>query len=130
MTLMLDGVLDLVRVLRVMDSFRPEVIEQEAHLQAKIAAALSVADIRFEREYKLGPRSRIDFLCEGGVGIEVKKGKPRSAAVNAQIVRYLTYPALTALVLVVERNIYNPLTEAHGKLVRYVALNRQGGVAL
>lgn len=121
---------DLAAVLCVLTTFRPEVISAESHLQAKVAAALATAGIRFEREARLGTRSRIDFLCAGGIGIEVKKGKPGSAAVNAQIERYLGHPQLSALVLVVERNVFKPITEAHGKPVRYVALNRQGGVAL
>ncbi len=120
----------LAAVLRVLAAFRPRILAVEAELQTEIASALAREGIRYEREHWLGARNRIDFLVDAGVGIEVKKGKPSSKAVNAQVSRYLSFPSLSALVLVVERNVFAPIHEAHGKPVHYVALNRQGGVAL
>jgi hypothetical protein len=104
-------------------------IEHQLHLQ--IEFGLRLWDIHFEHEFRLGPRARIDFRCDGNVGIEVKKGKPNSGRLEAQVERYAAFPSLDALLVIVERCAFvPPSSEIHGKPVRYLALSRLGGVAL
>lgn len=121
---MVEGLVALLSGLRV----RPGVSEFDIH--DAIAVALEEARVLYVREAVLGPRARIDFLCEGGVGVEVKKGKPNSSAVMSQAARYCVFDQVTALVLVVERNVFWHLRESHGKPIHYVALNKGWGLAI
>jgi len=75
----------------------------EKDLQRAIAQVLERRDVSFRTEVKLGPRERIDFLLEGGVGIEVKvKGSATQAA--RQLQRYAKSNEVTELVLVTSRS--------------------------
>ena len=101
---------------------------EETDIHAAVAEALGAAGLPFEHEYRLGPRRRIDFRV-GRVGIEVKKGRPASAELAAQLRRYLASDELDACIVVTQR--VTSLPEAIcGKPVRLVSLNRLWGVAL
>ena len=76
----------------------------EADLQTGLAQALGAIGIGFTREFRLGPRDRIDFLLGialPAIGIEVKIDHPL-AAFTRQLHRYAAYN-LTALIVVVGR---------------------------
>lgn len=102
----------------------------EYAIHAAVSAALTAAGIRHDHEVVLGPRCRIDFLCAGGIGIEIKRGKPNSAAVTRQVERYCRLPGIVGLVLVVERNVFHVPAECCGVPVAYMALTRNWGIAL
>lgn len=118
---------DVVAALR---KLRVHSIAQEADLQAIIARLFDADGIGYEKERKLGPQNRIDFLVSPGIGVEVKKGRPSSAAVSAQVDRYTHYDAIQSLVLVVERHVPTHKAESNGKPVRYIALQKLWGVSL
>lgn len=101
---------------------------EEYDIHAAVAEALGAARLPFEHEVRLGPRRRIDFRV-GRVGIEVKKGRPASSELAAQLRRYLESDALDAVVVVTQRVTALPAT-INGKPVRLVSLNRLWGVAL
>lgn len=119
-----DAVLSSLRRLRVLN------VGLEYSLQDAIAKQFDTDGIPYAKEYVLGPRNRIDFLIPGGIGVEVKKGKPNSVQLQAQAERYCRFDAVQTLVLVVERNVidYDPVV--NGKPVHYVALNKLWGIAL
>lgn len=74
----------------------------EEELQRALSQALDRFEIPHDREVRLAPRDRIDFLCHGGIGIEVKvKGSASAAA--AQMLRYAKSDRVTALILVTDR---------------------------
>ena len=100
----------------------------EYDMHAQVADALERAGLRAAHEVSLGAGRRIDFMC-GGVGIEVKKGKPARAAVASQLRRYALCPEVRALVVVAPGELRLP-REIGGVPVRCVALARQWGVAL
>lgn len=102
----------------------------EVSIQDRIAESLTARGIEFQREYRLGPRNRVDFLCPDGIAIEVKKGKPGSSALTAQAERYAAFDAVSSIILVVERCVFDPPVEANGKPVYYIALSRNWGIAL
>lgn len=76
----------------------------ERELQDGIEAVLNSACIAFTREYRLGT-DPIDFMVDGGLGIECKiDGGP--SAVIGQLVRYSQSPDVTALLLVTSRHTH------------------------
>jgi len=90
----------------------------EADLQRAIAQVLTKEGVPFRAEVKLGPRERIDFLLEGGCGVEVKvKGSATQAA--RQLQRYARSADITELVLVTSRSQVGAQLDAYlGKPVR------------
>ncbi|WP_374713130.1 hypothetical protein [Symbiobacterium terraclitae] len=118
------------QVLAALRRIRIHPAAAEADLYAAISAQLLAAGIPFEREVRLGPRNRIDYLIPGGVGIEVKKGKPNSRTLAEQADRYCRFDQIQALILVVERSVFTHPDRLHGKPVHYLSLNRLWGIAL
>lgn len=105
-------------------------VDVEYTLQETIARQFTRDGIAFAKEFQLGTRNRIDFLLPGGIGVEVKKGKPYAEEVMAQVDRYCRFDQVTRLVLVVERNVFRYEKSANGKPVHYIALNKLWGIAL
>ncbi|MDT8901143.1 hypothetical protein [Anaeroselena agilis] len=124
MMMTIDEVAAALRRLRV-----PKIID-EYKLQSMVADVLREAGLPAEKEYRLGPRSRIDFLVEGGIGVEVKKGKPPKLAVIAQIERYAACHQITGIILIVEQLIHDVPKEISGKPCLLIALNKLWGIAL
>lgn len=121
---MIETILSMLQDCRI----HPQALERD--IQNHIQRMLEQRSIPFDREFVLGPRNRVDFLCDGGIAIELKKGKPGSEALAAQAARYATFDAVTAVVLVVERCVFDVPEEVNGKPIHYVALNRNWGIAL
>lgn len=71
----------------------------EAAMQYAVEHRLQGFDIPFEREVRMGVKSRIDFMVQGGIGIEVKTRCPRRQ-IHRQLWRYATHADVTALILV------------------------------
>ena len=104
----------------------PGLSEYEIH--AMIAAALRNGGFDVRHEVSIAPRCRIDFLI-GGIGLEIKKGRPQRGRLTRQSVKYLALKEITALILVVERNVTMPRFIC-GKPVVVIGLNKLWGVAL
>ena len=76
--------------------------QSEAQLQASLEAVLSEGGIPFEREPQLSPSCRPDFLCEGGICVEVKvDGSAMELA--RQVARYVELPEVTSVLVVTTR---------------------------
>lgn len=70
--------------------------------QSQIEFALRKTGIPFEREAWIAERDRVDFLCEGGVAIEVKvRGVPRQF--YRQVERYCDSDKVKELILATGR---------------------------
>ncbi len=119
---------ELNRVLAALRRVRAPLQRGEYDLHALLKDALTEGGCGWEHEVPLKPRCRIDFLC-GGVGIEVKRGRPERARVREQLRRYAESDRIAALVLVTERQIDLP-DSLCGKPLRTVCLNRLWGIAL
>ena len=117
------------KVLMALSGIRALPQPNEYALQHAVAEALTAAGVEYQKEYLLGPHARIDFLCAGGVGIEIKRAKPYAPKVREQAARYLISPELNSLIVVVERSLRLPKVIA-GKPVAVFGLNRLWGVAL
>jgi len=120
-----EGVVNSLMSLRVGKIF------EEYDLQNKIAELFDKDGIRYEKEYQLGSGSRVDFLTECGVAVEVKKGKPNRTRLVEQINRYAQYEEVKAVVIVVETSLRDPITEtANAKKCAVVGLQKLWGIAL
>lgn len=118
------------RITEALSGVRSSLARAETELHDVIAGKLTAAGLAFEHEYTLGPRSRVDFLVEGMIGIEIKKGKVGSRALCEQAARYCGFDAIKGIVLVVERCVFRAPDEGElGKPVRYISLSRNWGVA-
>lgn len=117
------------KVLGVLRSIRINVVFEEYELQEMIARIFENSGIAFKKEYKLAARNRIDFLVEGGIGIEVKKGKPNRTQVCRQLERYAAFDEINCVILIVERSVNIPC-KVNGKQCVLFGLNRLWGVAL
>ena len=93
----------------------------EDELQRGIEQVLTEANISFEREVRLAPHDRIDFIV-GGLGIEVKVHGATNEVIR-QLQRYQGYERISAVMLVTtcarHRDIPGTL---RGKPVYIVAL--------
>lgn len=119
---------ELERVISALSALRVPLQRGEYDLHLLAEGALTAAGLPYAHEVKLGPRCRID-LMSGGVGIEMKRGKPNRAVLLRQLSRYAACEPVEALVAVCERNVDLPDT-LMGKPLRLICLNRLWGIAL
>jgi SWI/SNF-related matrix-associated actin-dependent regulator of chromatin subfamily A-like protein 1 len=117
----------LDRVVAAIEGLRAPVARDEYDLHLRVRAALAFAGLECLHEVMIAPRCRIDFLC-GGIGVEIKRGKPRNKELQAQLARYIASGRLTAMVLIVERTASVPI-ELGGIPIRLVSLHKLWGVA-
>jgi hypothetical protein len=104
---------DLAAVTAALTANRYHHVDEHG-LQAGLADALDAAGLGFEREVRLTPADRIDFLVDR-VGIEVKvQGSP--TVVMRQLLRYAHSDRLDALVLVTTRRRHRGLPRTVGRL--------------
>lgn len=111
-----------------LQTLRAPIQQGEYDLHQLVMEALSAHGIPCEHEVSLAPRCRIDLMC-GGVGIEIKRGKPVRGRLMEQLTRYARCEQVQSLILVVERSVDLPRQMA-GKPVQVVCLNRLWGIAL
>lgn len=111
-----------------LQTLRAPLQQGEYDLHRLVLGALEAAGIPAEHEASLAPRCRIDLLC-GSVGIEIKRGKPDTARIRAQLTRYAACAQVAGLILVTERTVALPRMLC-GKPLRVICLNRLWGIAL
>ena len=116
------------RVYEALSALRAPLQQGEYDLHRLVMDALDTAGIPWTHEVKLAPRCRIDLMC-GGVGIEIKRGKPDRASLLRQLQRYAACEDVDALILICERTAELPRTVC-GKPVHLICLNRLWGIAL
>jgi hypothetical protein len=118
------------QIIDVLKTLRINPVNEEYDLQAEIEKLLIDAEIHYERECKLGPRNRVDFLTfRNGIAIEVKKGKPNKAQAIGQLQRYAEFDRVKGIILVIEKNMDVP-REINGKPCVSLGLNKLWGIAL
>lgn len=124
-----DPRMEIEKVLTALRPLRLTQAEDEIALQNRIETALLASGVSFIREAPLTRGSRIDFLTAGGVGIEVKRGRPARTQLLSQLERYAASERVAALVLVSERLPSLP-DRIGGKPCLRVGLHGNWGVAL
>ena len=86
----------------------------EQLLQADVAEALTRSGMAFRAEVPLSDRDRIDFVVEGGIGIECKVAGSMPA-VASQLLRYSESDLITGLVLVSRRHSHRSYAPSQWK---------------
>jgi len=94
----------------------------EAALQVAIERALIDIGVPFEREARLGPGERVDFMVNGGIALEAKAKYPKRA-IYRQLERYARHEDVDALLLITGTAMGLPAAIL-GKPVFYVSLGR------
>jgi hypothetical protein len=92
----------------------------EAELQEAVALVLDGAGLAYQREVRLSPRDRVDFMVDGGIALELKVTTSQKSLL-AQVLRYAAHSQVTAIVVgsTTHRALGIP-TEAHGKPMRVI----------
>lgn len=116
------------RIIAALRELRSPFALYEKDIHQAVARRLTDAGLPFLHEKPLTPGCRIDFWCEG-VGIEIKKGKPRPAALLEQLRRYAVSDEIAALVVLTQRSVRLPASVC-GKPLVQITLNQLWGVAL
>lgn len=99
----------------------------EDDLQRGIDQVLTDRGIPHQREVVLSPKDRIDFMLDGGVGIEVKIGGS-AADLTRQVYRYCREEKIRAVIVVSSRLRLGKLPdEMAGKPVRFLPIARAFG---
>lgn len=94
----------------------------EDDLQRGLAALLDQVGVQYEREFYLDAHSRLDFMIEGGLGIETKIDGSASE-LGYQILRYLQHESVKGMLVVTTRSSHRDLPPAlEGKPVWVVYL--------
>lgn len=115
--------MSIEEIIGLLKRLRLHVIKEEIEIHKQIKKLLDSEGIKYEYEYMLGRGNRIDFLLEGGIGIEVKKGRPNQTKVIKQLTRYLSFGEVNKMILVMEKTMPIP-REINGKECRLISLNR------
>lgn len=116
-------------ILKALAELRIGIVSLESDLQETVEQAFKEHDIAYRREVQLDSRSRIDFLVEPGIGVELKKGKPNRKAVINQLERYAASDQIQELILIIESAMDLP-ESIGGKPCMSLALRKQWGIAL
>lgn len=97
-------------------------VTTELALQDALEEWLNSSGMPFEREVRMGPKDRIDFMVADTIGIEVKTRHPRRQ-IYRQLERYCEGDRLTGLVLVTGTYLGLP-DQIHGVPLFLVSLGR------
>ena len=82
----------------------------EDDLQRGIDGLLKSRGLTVQREVVLGPHDRIDFLLDGGIGIEVKV-RGNASDLGRQVERYMENPRVSTVIVVTSRMTHQMLPE-------------------
>jgi predicted AAA+ superfamily ATPase len=98
--------MDINSIHKILTSYRFS-LENEKLLQLQIENALLTNNIPHSKEYVLDKHNIIDFLCNNGIGIEVKiKGSKRS--IYEQVLKYSQFADVKSIILITNKSIGNP----------------------
>lgn len=95
---------------------------REDKLQLAIEEAFKTAGLGFDREARLAPGERVDFLVAGGTGVEAKT-RCGKRTIYRQLERYAECTLIKALVLVTGSALGLP-AELNGKPLFHVSIGR------
>jgi hypothetical protein len=126
-----SATLSLTSVKTILQGMRPPLVIEETDLQDLVGRRLEAAGVPFEREVRLGPHERIDFMVVGSVGIECKKGAPNRTQLLRQVARYCSHDEVDSLIVLTPRRYHlGPVHTVNGKPVLYMSTNELWGLSI
>lgn len=120
--------MEINELVRILKKLRIPYTEDEYGIHERIKRVLDENETEYIHEAVIGSRCRIDFLC-GGIGIEVKRGKPDKKRVLAQCSRYAACEKVQGIILVIDTALKLP-SSVNGKPLTVIGLNSLWGIAL
>ena len=117
------------RLIAALSSLRLQTVAREEDLCAVLEKAFVTQGLMFWTQVQLGEGNRIDFLIEGGLGVEVKNGSVAWTPTVKQLERYAASEHVTSLLLVTERGLPGLPESLLGKPVHQLALQQLWGIA-
>lgn len=115
-------------VLEALRAMRPPFALYEADIHRMVEERLNECGLEYLHEAAIAKGCRIDYLI-GGVGVEIKKGKPKHSALVEQLNRYAQCEKIECLIVVSWQSVNLPRTVG-GKPVYPLALSQLWGVSL
>lgn len=92
----------------------------ETQLQQGISSALTMSCVDHQREVRLDPQSRLDFLCDEGLAIEVKvSGNFCHSTLVRQLHRYAASERVNSILVVANKYIQPLPATMNGKPILY-----------
>lgn len=93
------------RIVQSLSRWAVRTVSSEADLQRGVANVLAGDGFAFREQVSLDEHSRIDFLEEAGIGIELKVAGSRADVIR-QLHRYASFDSVSGLVLVTTRRMH------------------------
>lgn len=115
-------------VLEALRAMRPPFVLYEADIHRMVGERLSECGLAYLHEAAIAKGCRIDYLI-GGVGVEIKKGKPKHTTLVEQLNRYARSEKIESLIVVSWRSVNLPQSVG-GKPVYSLTLSQLWGVSL
>lgn len=85
----------------------------EKELQEGLAAVFDKSSLQYEREYRLGSKSIVDFMFPDGLAVEVKIKGTRNALIR-QLYRYTDFDEVTAILLITTKATFLTMPDEMG----------------
>ena len=117
------------RVEKALRSLRLRPAFDEYEIHEKAARALEAAGLSYVHEAPLGAGCRADFLIEGTILVEIKRGKPSPSVLKRQLSRYMAFPQIRAAFVLTEKRTVLP-SRICGKPCTVLSLSELWGIAL
>ncbi len=111
--------IDHEKIKEIISGFKFSFLD-EKEFQSEIQSVLTLSGVSFSREHRLDDRSIIDFLVDGGIGVEIKIDGSRHAIMR-QLFRYLSHEKVKSLILLTPRRSFaNMPNESNGKKISVI----------
>lgn len=108
-------IVNAIEVINILARYRFR-FATEGQLQQGISSALTIAKMDHQREVRIDQDSRLDFLCDGGLAIEVKiSGNFTRSDLVRQFTRYAESDRVEMLLVVSSKFIADMPTTLNGK---------------
>ena len=115
-------------VLEALRAMRPPFALYEADIHRMVEDRLTACGLAFGHEVRLAQGCRIDYMV-GGVGVEIKKGKPKQEVLLGQLERYARCEQVESLIVISWQSVRLP-AQIVGKPLYLLPLSQLWGVSL
>lgn len=115
-------------VLEALRAMRPPFALYEADIHRLVGEKLNECGLAYLHEAAIAKGCRIDYLIDG-IGVEIKKGKPKRTTLVQQLNRYASSEKIESLIVISWQSVSLPQSIG-GKPVYSITLSQLWGVSL